>query len=250
MNCGLYGLFVLLESQLGEEWKAENTVLADCAVVAGLYSQGGLDLRALPGIACVLYELSVNAFDAFVHAWMSELPIQAETLRFGRKILAAGGTYVGNVQGNRAAAERAAADRGDSDVKIVLDTAYKVWHEIDRMRGLLRFAPGGDGQYVAHCTPDYFVLPALGEHFSLRFGDMPWSIVDDKRRVCLRRMPGMPPEICGAESRFVCQDSGFDGWEQLWRQYHKTINNEDRNNPGLQRRFMPKRYWQNLPEMQ
>jgi probable DNA metabolism protein len=39
-----------------------------------------------------------------------------------------------------------------------------------------------------------------------------------------------------------------DEWEELWKHYHKTINNEDRDNPGLQKQLMPKRYWKYLPE--
>jgi probable DNA metabolism protein len=38
-------------------------------------------------------------------------------------------------------------------------------------------------------------------------------------------------------------------WEKLWQHYHKTINNESRNNPNLQRQFMPKRYWKYLTEL-
>jgi probable DNA metabolism protein len=40
-----------------------------------------------------------------------------------------------------------------------------------------------------------------------------------------------------------------DEWEELWRHYHRTINNESRKNLHLQRKLMPKRYWKYLPEM-
>jgi probable DNA metabolism protein len=39
-------------------------------------------------------------------------------------------------------------------------------------------------------------------------------------------------------------------WEDLWRTYHHSVNNEDRKNPNLQRQFMPVRYWKYLTEMQ
>jgi probable DNA metabolism protein len=40
-----------------------------------------------------------------------------------------------------------------------------------------------------------------------------------------------------------------DPWEDLWRNYHRSINNEGRKNPGLQRKLMPQRYWPYLSEM-
>jgi probable DNA metabolism protein len=263
MNYGLIQLFALLDESIpvpekfsarfeaGELFAEDhsekspeytNSALADFAVVAGIYSSDAPELPALPTAACLMYELSTAAFSAFVHAWMSELPIETEAIRFGRKIL---GTANGDSL-NRAA-EIAAHDRGDPDVRLILDTAYKVWLEVDRLRGLLRFTPGGQGQYIARCSPDYLVLPALTEHFTTRFGDTPWTIIDEKRGLCLRRPAGQPPAICNLEDQAARPDS--DEWEQLWRYYHRTINNENRNNPSLQRRFMPKRYWKNLPEM-
>ena len=241
---------------------------ADAAIVASLYSSGGLNFSALPKPARLLYELSISAFDALVGAWMSELPIEAQMLRFGRKILSSK---------NRAEADKATLDRGDPDVRIVLETTQKVWHEVDRFRGLLRFNPDETGMYIARFSPDHYILPALAEHFSLRFGPTPWAIIDEKRGLCLRRInAGLPVykvssstqlthfvdryELRATES--IAQDihtanvcaanvcaAPSDEWEQLWLRYHKTINNESRNNPDLQRQFMPKRYWKNLPEM-
>jgi probable DNA metabolism protein len=203
----------------------------DIAVAAGLYAPGGINLSGLCEPARRLYGLSVSAFDAFVHAWMSELPIEAELIRFGRKVL----TTVD-----------AATDRGDPDVRTVLEAAYKAQHEVDRLRGLLRFTPGNKGLYTARCRPDHFVLPALGEHFSRRLGETPWAIIDEKRGICLYRPNAEPVTLCGID-RF--SGAGEDEWEDLWRLYHKTINIENRKNPGLQRRFMPKRYWKHLTEM-
>ena len=43
----------------------------DIAIIGGLHNCGGADLSALPESARRFFELSVNAFDAVVHAWMS-----------------------------------------------------------------------------------------------------------------------------------------------------------------------------------
>ena len=214
-----------------------QVVQADIDIITGLYSSPGMEVSTLPDSARRFYELSVNAFDAFVHAWMSEQPIETEMLVFGRRVIAAA---------DRRAAEKTAADRGEPDTLTVLTAASRVQHEIHRMLGLLRFFPDEKGVYIARCGPDHFVLPALGEHFTVRFGETAWAVFDEKRGLCLRRFPGGRAKIHAQNGFF---SGGGDEWEDLWRHYHKTINNEERNNPDLQRRLMPKRYWKYLPEM-
>jgi probable DNA metabolism protein len=171
----------------------------------------------------------------------------------------------------RHGAEQAAFDRGDPDVRTVLEAAYKARHEIDRLMGLLRFSPrswhgspGGGPVYVARCSPDHYILPGLAEHFTRRFGDCPWAIIDEKRHLILFRQPGgearLVPAAAGhspvpghpAPDRGCPSDSGrpTDDFEDLWRNYHRSVNNPDRNNPALQRQFMPRRYWKYLPELQ
>ena len=199
-----------------------------------------------------LFELSADAFYAALYASMSELPIKQEIVRFIEK------TARGK---DRAAAARAAFDRGDPDVLVVLRAAYKVQHEIHRLAGFLRFNPDPRGVYIARCSPDHFVLPALAEHFTLRFGETPWAIIDEKRRLCLCRTKGgkarlLPVSSASAPGNGVPASEektgdprDSDPWEDLWRLYHHSINNEARKNPSLQRQFMPGRYQKYLPEL-
>ncbi|MFP3042126.1 TIGR03915 family putative DNA repair protein [Treponema primitia] len=201
-----------------------------------------------------LYELSANAYDRFVHGWMSELPIEAELIRFAWKVLAAGQDAPGGLKspGAREGAEAAAADRGDPDVQAVLSAAYRVWKELDRLRGLLRFSPASSGIYLACCTPDHFVLPGLADHFTQRFGEAPWVIIDERRSLALACSPDKEARLISLEDlpRILQRSSGKnDPWEDLWRNYHRVVNNESRSNPQLQRQFMPKRYWKYLPEL-
>jgi probable DNA metabolism protein len=228
---------------------------ADIAVITALHSDTRVDISFLPPAACRIYELSINAFCAIIHARMSELPITAEITRFEQKVLAAADAVTntpvtrGELEAmQRQAAETVAADRGDNDVRTVLEAAYKVWHEIHRLLGLLRFCPNEDGVYIAHCEPDHFVLPALGPHFRERFGETAWAIIDEKRRLCLRYAPGDSCVSIDKTPAFLKNPSNSE-WENLWRLYHQTINNESRNNPALQRRFMPARYRKYLTEL-
>ncbi|MDR2758925.1 MAG: TIGR03915 family putative DNA repair protein [Spirochaetaceae bacterium] len=227
---------------------------------------GGIFCPASGEEAAVLaeefFELSAGAYDSFLCGWMSEFPIEAECICFGGRIFAAAHSAAKAAGGGmdspeaRRGAERAAADRGNPDVRAVLDAAYKVRHETDRLFGFLRFSLDSRGTYIARCAPDYFVLPRLAGHFSRRFGDAPWLIIDEKRELCLwgdgRGEPRLlSPAALPRETAFSGGESGKvpDPWEELWRTYHRSINNPRRKNPGLQRQFMPARYWKYLPEM-
>ena len=192
-----------------------------------------------PGLTC-LFELSVDAYYAVIHARMSCLSIEREISGFIEKVCKAG---------NRAAAARAASDRGDPDTIAVLKAAGKVQTEIHRLTGLLRFSPGPDGVYTAMCSPDYYILPALAEHFTLRFGGTPWAIIDEKRGLCLERKNDKPVRLVPVSLSVPAGGNHEDSWEDLWRLYHRSVNNEARSNPRLQRQFMPERYQKYLPEL-
>jgi len=206
-------------------------------------------LSGLPGLDS-LYELSVDAYYTAIHAVMSELPIKEEIYRFIEKVKRAA---------DRKDAAKAAFDRGDMDVLAVQRAAYKVQHEIHRLTGLLRFNPDQNGVFIARCGPDHFILPALAEHFTLRFGETPWAIIDKKRGLCLCRESGGETRLIPLGSDLDSTHSSLrlnkenegpvDSWEELWRLYHRSVNNEGKKNLRLQRQFMPERYHEYLPEM-
>jgi probable DNA metabolism protein len=196
-----------------------------------------------------IFELSVDAYYAALYAQMSCKPIKKEIAGFIKRV---------SLARNRDEANRAATDRGDSDVSAVLKEAGKVTHEIHRLIGMLRFSPESDGVYTARCAPDNFILPALAEHFTLRFGETPWAIIDEKRGLCLRKANGNEAVLVpffsgpsGAAGHFSkCSEKAkTDSWEELWRLYHKSINNESRKNTRLQRQLMPERYQKYLTEL-
>jgi len=199
-------------------------------------------VETAPDISSI-FMLSLDAYYAAFYAQMSCKPIKNEIARFARKVSRAG---------NRDEADRAGKDRGDSDVLTVLKEAGKVTYEIHRIIGLLRFSPDSDGVYTARCAPDNFILPALAEHFTLRFGETPWAIIDEKRGLCLRKSNGSEAVLVPFSSGLpeaAAKKSKTDSWEDLWRLYHKSINNESRKNPQLQRQFMPERYQKYLTEL-
>ena len=195
-----------------------------------------------------LFELSVDAYYTALYAQMSELPIEAEISRFINKVKKAGL----RLSGDRAAAERTATDRGDHDVLTVLKAAGKVQHEIHRITGFLRFNEKAEGIYIARCAPDHCILPVLADHFTLRFGETPWAIIDEKRNLCLYRKNNGPavliPYIPDFSNAASSPEAEVNTWEDLWRLYYRSINNEPRKNLHLQRQLMPERYRRYLPE--
>jgi probable DNA metabolism protein len=149
-----------------------------------------------------------------------------------------------------------------------VDHEYRFYHEFDRLRGLLRFAPetgeDGESRYTARCAPVYFVLPLLAEHFSKRFGKTPWAIIDERRGLTVKGggtegqgaapSAGAEPGATagkkgqGADLGAAAGKKGQPAWEELWREYHRTISIEGRDNPKLQRQFIPERYRKYLTE--
>ncbi|MDR0720222.1 MAG: TIGR03915 family putative DNA repair protein [Treponema sp.] len=208
-----------------------------------------------------LCEVSAEGHSAVVRALASELPIQGEIADFVRRILDSAGEAERNAPSKQAAqlasreaADRAATDRGERCVKAVLEAAFKVYRETDRLFGFLRFTPDCGGVYTAYCAPDHFTLPFLAEHFAARFGSAPWAIIDEKRNIVLSCRAGEGPRLHhrAATAAGACAapaGAAADPWEGIWRDYHRAINIESRKNPRLQKQFMPERYRKYLSEL-
>ncbi|MDR2135442.1 MAG: DUF4130 domain-containing protein [Treponema sp.] len=221
------------------------------------------------GAAGILFRVSADAYDALVRVWMSGRPLEGEALRYALRVLSAakraasgpvpnpapgqagGAAWYCREEARRGAAV-AARDRLDDDCRAVLALSGKVAHEIDRLTGFLRFSPDGRGRYVARCSPDYAILPALGPHFSGRFGDAPWAVIDQKRGLALAGVGGGDarlfagrgprPSEAGPPGVGPPETGQSEAWEELWRCYHRVISIESRKNPSLQRGFIPLRY--------
>ena len=208
-----------------------------------------------------LYELSANAYSSLIHADMDESVKKIDLNRYINKILDAvqhvkdSSTNIhdpGIVQSAiRSAAEKAAFDRGDPIVQMVLDSSYRVQREIHRLMGLLRFNPRPDNIWLAKCAPDHFILPVFEDYFNMRFREEAWAIIDEKRNLALIRLKDREA-LFGPLSLFPVlmeENQTEDNWEELWRCYHSSVCIENRKNPALQRQFMPQRYWKYLPEL-
>ena len=140
----------------------------------------------------------------------------------------------------------------NSAVRDISERARLVGHETHRFLGLLRFMELQDGTYYAPFEPDHRILLPVAQYFVKRLADQPWVIHDRKRRVALLwdRRTLQPAEFDppGDPRDWVTSDERL--WQDCWRTYTRHIAIGDRHNPRLQAQFMPRRYWQFLPEMQ
>jgi len=180
-------------------------------------------------------------------AFLSELPnIEMDLWHFQRKLFAdTTGKYRGNVL--------------DEHVQRIMATARKVQHEAHLLTGFVRFQTTAQGVHFATIEPEFRVLELLGPHFSARFPNLQWLIVDVRREqglwhqngemqvveISRRGLPmvenALHPSLVGG---------GQGEYHDLWRDYYDAINIPERRNPKLMARLMPRKYWKYLPERQ
>jgi probable DNA metabolism protein len=136
-------------------------------------------------------------------------------------------------------------------VRDIAERARLVGQETHRFKGLLRFMELRDGTYYAPFAPDHRVILPLAQYFAQRLGDQRWVIHDRKRRVAVlwdgRSLQPTEFDRDGDPRDWVSDAETV--FQDCWRTYTRHIAIEERSNPRLQAQFMPRRYWEYLPEM-
>jgi len=132
------------------------------------------------------------------------------------------------------------------DVLRVHDMSRRVAMETHTFTGILRFTRLKNGIYYAKMEPDNNIIMLLAPHFADRLNDQPWIIHDAKRN--LYALYNTEQVVFSDEVLPIRDDERDEEFELLWRKYFQAIAIESRINPRLQRAFMPRRYWKNLPE--
>lgn len=138
----------------------------------------------------------------------------------------------------------------------VFQTAKKVWREKHRMEAFVRFQRTADELYYAVIEPDYNVLPIIAEHFRSRYADQRWMIYDARRKYGmyfdLDSVDTVQIQFADAVSDGKNVSSVYDEgeaiYQELWKQYFRSVNIAARKNTKLHIQQMPRRYWKYLPE--
>lgn len=136
----------------------------------------------------------------------------------------------------------------NNQVKEIHALSKKVSFEYHRFLGLLRFSDLGKFLY-AEITPDHDILPLLADHFCDRFQKEHFIIHDKQRKKALIYAEGhYQIESFDFQSKLSFSNKELL-YRDLWKNYFKSISIKERENPKLQRQFMPHRYWKNLSEV-
>ncbi|MCL2335736.1 MAG: TIGR03915 family putative DNA repair protein, partial [Endomicrobia bacterium] len=122
-------------------------------------------------------------------------------------------------------------------------------HEAQKFMGFVRFS-AHSGILIAKIKPKNFVLPLLAFHFAQRLPNEKFVIYDETHKSLCAYSKGKYVISDASEVEFPQPDSDEQHYRDLWKMFYDTIAVEGRENPKCRMTLMPKRYWNNLTEMQ
>ena len=136
------------------------------------------------------------------------------------------------------------------EIPAFTDLKNRIYTETHRFKGFLRFMETEKGFYYACYEPDNDITELLVPHFTARL-QSPFIIHDIKRNI-LALCDGKRYKILngGDNGVTVFMSESEEIFLDLWQQYYKSINIEERKNLRQMRNYMPERYWKNLSEKQ
>lgn len=127
--------------------------------------------------------------------------------------------------------------------------ARRVRREAHTFLGILRFRHHASGWLVAEYESECNVLPIVASHFARRMPNQQWRIFDRRRgHTAMHDRSGLRyrSDAAGPTTGDVQTDAAI---VDMWRDYVDRIAIRERTNRRLQRQFLPKKYWRDLPEM-
>lgn len=141
----------------------------------------------------------------------------------------------------------------NNEIIIAVDSLYrKVSLEAHRFYGFVRFKAIGPMTFYSAIEPDYQILPLIANHFITRFSDQNFMIHDLRRHTALiynqsdYYLRDMPIDF---HTRAIDQLTK-DHFEDLFKVFYQHVTVDERKNPRQQARYMPRRYWKHLVELQ
>lgn len=121
-------------------------------------------------------------------------------------------------------------------------------NEVHLLLGFVRFSDY-DGVLVATITPKNYVLPFLKSHFCSRFAREQFLIFDKTHKAALVYQ-NRTANIISLDSLETPPESKTEQeYRALWKRFYQTIAIAARENPRCRMTHMPKRYWENMPEL-
>lgn len=138
---------------------------------------------------------------------------------------------------------------GHPDVAPLLKAEGHFKGERHLLLGFIRFSDY-DGVLAATISPKNFVLPFLAGHFISRYSGEDFMIYDKTYKAALIYEKGKKQIVPMETVSFPEVSETEEKYRALWKQFYKTIAIESRENPRCRMTHMPKRYWENMIEVQ
>lgn len=139
----------------------------------------------------------------------------------------------------------------DPAVSLVSSLRVKVWHELHRFYGFVRFRDMGRGTLFSSIRPENDILELLESHFADRFPNENWIIYDQGREKALVHERGKESAVyvqtvLSREQREAIAEE--DKYENLWRAFCTHITIQERSSLDLQKQFVPLKFRSNMVE--
>ncbi len=136
----------------------------------------------------------------------------------------------------------------DNTVFEMMSINRRLESEVHRLMGFVRFRQVVGGIFYSPVSPDYNVVELLAPHFAERLSDQPWIIHDTKREIAAfyNGKTWIVSEFSTEDIPVSTEDEKL--YSGLWKQFFNALSIPGRENPKLQRRLLPRRYWDHLTE--
>lgn len=123
----------------------------------------------------------------------------------------------------------------------------KVTGEIHKLKGFLRFMENTEGVLYAPYSPDNDITDLIAPHFAERFKNQRFVIHDIKRKIAAM-YDGVNLVMFQADHAEIYLSEYEKTFENLWKQYYKSVNIGSRPHEKQMKGYMPVRYWKFMPE--
>lgn len=148
----------------------------------------------------------------------------------------------------------------DLSVNHVYRMDRSVWNESHHLMGFVRFGecpeagglalPGSKNALAAVIQPKHNVLPLIAGHFCNRYPEENFLIFDKTYRQALVYHPYKAELIPMESFRLPAAVGEEELYRRLWKGYYHAISIAPRENQKLRMSLMPKRFWENITEVQ
>ena len=122
-------------------------------------------------------------------------------------------------------------------------------NEAHKLMGFLRFSDF-DGYLAAVIEPKNKVIPLIAGHFADRMRNENFLIYDKTHRMAAVYYSYKMEFVRDIDFEMPAASTEEERYRELWRGFYNAIGIMERENPRCRMSMMPKRYWNNMTEMQ